>query len=91
MFGFNANITPTRQVRGAAAEDSSLVNQQEAENVKKTIIRLTEIAERDRAQRAAAGQNASSASMRISSIAQFKSYSIRMIKALKEDLAKTQN
>ena len=29
--------------------------------------------------------------MRLSSVAQFKSYSIRMIKALKEDLAKIQN
>ena len=55
------------------------------------MVRLTEIAERDRATRIAAGQSSQNSAMRVSSLAQFKSISIRMIKALKEDLAKIQS
>ena len=73
----NANLAPTRQARGASEDidenSSSAMNRQEAENLKKTMIRLTEIAEKDRSERAAAGLSSSSGMMRITSVAQFKS------------------
>ena len=45
--------------------------------------KLSDIAERDRLQLIHGNPT-----LKITSVAQFKSYSIRMIKALKEDLAK---
>lgn len=57
--------------------------------------KLNEIAASDRNQRQLASPNGSNGAggnaMKISSVAKLKSYSIRMIKALKEDLAKIQN
>ena len=70
-------------VRQAPAEES-VVPSRDVDNLRQAMRKLNEIAERDRSQLSAGGNP----SMKISSVSQFKSYSIRMIKALKEDLAK---
>lgn len=67
-------------------EDDNAVPQRDIENIRQTFKKLKEISEKERLHRQTTPTN-----FQIKSPAQFKSYSIRMIKALKEDLAKIQN
>lgn len=72
--------------------DESQLPQRDVEDLRLTMRKLNEIAASDRNQRQMASPNGGNGAggnvMRISSVAKLKSYSIRMIKALKEDLAK---
>ena len=72
--------------------DESQLPQRDVEDLRSTVRKLSEIAASDRNQRQMASPSGSNGAggnvVKISSVAKLKSYSIRMIKALKEDLAK---
>ena len=82
---------PVRQSMKRNSDESQLP-QRDVEDLRLTMRKLNEIAASDRNQRQMASPNGGNGAggnvMKISSVAKLKSYSIRMIKALKEDLAK---
>ena len=102
MVGQNSSnclgAAPVRQSmkRNTDTVESQQLPQRDVEELRLTMRKLNEIAASDRNQRQimmTSPNNGGSASsngnvMKISSVAKLKSYSIRMIKALKEDLAK---
>jgi len=75
----NASPVPSRY-----DPDQSVIPQRDNDTLCLTMKKLSEMALKNKPLQ-------STSNLRITTVAQFKSYSIRMIKALKEDLAKIQS